>query len=137
MNKSAEKNLTRRYLIWCYKATKEELDWIDRKFTQLKVDYFILKQLNSSQYRGSVHDVRPLIKEFEEYIAKKEKNAMKVKFVSGKSRKVTSRYQYLEARLIAIEKAIGHFLGKKDLKIIRGLYEAEMTTRILQSREHS
>ena len=40
------KNLKKRYLIWFYKTTKEALDKIERKFTQMEIDKFILKELN-------------------------------------------------------------------------------------------
>ena len=49
-----ERNLIKRYLVWCYKTTKEELDKIDRYFTQLIADEFILKQLKGTKnYRSS------------------------------------------------------------------------------------
>lgn len=35
-----------------------------------------------------------------------------------------------------IEGAIKHFLGEKELRSMRTLYEKEFTTRILQAREH-
>jgi len=48
-----EKNLLRRYLIWCYKTTKEELDKVDRYFTQDVADAYILKCLRSGKdYRS-------------------------------------------------------------------------------------
>jgi len=40
-----QKNLIRSYLVWCYKTTKEDLDKIDRYFTQNHVDNFILSRL--------------------------------------------------------------------------------------------
>jgi hypothetical protein len=45
-------------------------------------------------------------------------------------------YANLKNRLKAIESAIKHFLGTKELTAIRKLYETEFTTRILQAREH-
>jgi len=49
------KTLTKRYLLWCYKTTKEQLDWIDRKFTQIQVDRYTLKcLLKSKDLKSSV-----------------------------------------------------------------------------------
>lgn len=38
----SQENLIRSYLIWCYKTTKEDLDRIDRYFTQVLVDRRLL-----------------------------------------------------------------------------------------------
>jgi len=65
--KSNERNLIRRYLIWCYKATKEDLDKVDRKFTQLRVDYYVSDQLTKGKSaRGKNNDKKyaKLIGEF-------------------------------------------------------------------------
>jgi len=135
-----EKDLTRRYLVWCYKTTKESLDRIDRYFTQLQVDDFVLHQLRRSRdYRSSrrPNAYRNLVDDFEDYKAKKEQNVLKQKFTDSKHTKPNSQHQYLQNRLNALEKAIIHFLGKKDLAVIRNLYEKEMTQRILSAREHT
>ena len=72
MNKEEIKNLKKRYLIWFYKTTKEELDKIERKFTQVDIDRFILKELKKSD---KDNDVKSLIEQFEEYIQKKAQAA--------------------------------------------------------------
>jgi len=135
-----EKNLLRRYLVWCYKTTKEELDKIDRYFTQIKVDDFVLKQLKKAgKYNVSTGDraYRDLIGQFQAYMKKKEANVLKRKFKGGRRPKVNTDYQYLQNRFKAIEKAICYFLGAKELKNICSLYEQEMTRRILEAREHT
>ena len=136
-----EKNLIRRYLIWCYKTTKEELDRVDRKFTQLRVDRNILKELSKDQVEGRRllldGEYQKLLKEFEGYIRQKEKDAFTAKFTNKKSLKLVPRYEYLMNRLRAIEKTIISMLGKKELRRVVHLYEEEMISRILQSREHA
>ena len=136
-----EKNLIRRYLIWCYKTTKEELDRVDRKFTQLRVDRNILKELSKDQVEGRRllldGEYQKLLKEFEGYIRQKEKDAFTAKFTNKKSLKLVPRYEYLMNRLRAIEKTIISMLGKKELRRVIHLYEEEMISRILQSREHA
>lgn len=135
-----EKNLIRRYLVWCYKTTKEELDKIDRYFTQIKADDFMLKQLRKAkEYNPSADDkaYRDLVDQFQVYMKKKETGVLKKKFRNGKNATVNTDYQYLHNRFISIEKAICYFLGAKELKNICFLYEQEMTGRILEAREHT
>lgn len=136
--KAEEKNLIRRYLIWCYKTTKEELDRIDRKFTQLKVDYFMLDELKKMDKKTLVSsDYAKLLSDFIVYIENKEKDAQESKFSDSKKQHLNSRYLFLRNRLSTIEKAIIHFLGPKQKIEIARLYEEEMTRRILESREHT
>ncbi len=130
-----QKNLVRRYLIWCYKTTKEELDRIDRYFTQSLVDRRLLDLLlkndeNNVEYQQKVADFRV-------YMDTKEKNALNKKYLDLKKKTLKPQYQYLQNRLCAIEKVIVEFLGQKELKSIQMLYEKEMTRRILEAREHS
>ena len=49
MDKKDEKNLRIRYLTWLYKTTKEAFDCYERKFTQLEIDEFILKEMEKAQ----------------------------------------------------------------------------------------
>lgn len=130
-----ERKLIRRYLTWCYKTTKESFERIERKFTQLSVDDFIADELKS--LKGAVgNDLASHIKEFEEYMNKKEMSALAEKFADPKQGTFNKEYLYLKTRLAAIEKAICYFLGKKELSAISKLYEEEMTKRILQAREY-
>lgn len=59
------------------------------------------------------------------------------KYKTVELKELKEDYAYLYERFCAIEKAIVHFLGKKELARIEFLYEQEMTSRILQSKEHS
>ncbi len=127
--------LTKRYLLWCYKTTKEKLDWIDRKFTQAVVDHHILKQLRAVSKKDSGYLKR--VKEFKTYITKKEKRGMSEKFLNFQKKSLKPEYIYLSTRLAAIEKSIIDFLGKRELKDIQTIYEQEMTRRILESRDHT
>lgn len=137
---SADKNLVRRYLIWCYKTTKEDLDKVDRYFTQEMVDQVVIKELmRSSEYKSSVKNpgLRSLVEGFVKYAAEKKANADKRKFLDQGKRVLRVDYQYLQLRLKAIEEAARHFLGGEGLKEIQCLYEQEMTNRILAAREHT
>ncbi|MCA9406907.1 MAG: hypothetical protein KC684_10240 [Candidatus Omnitrophica bacterium] len=130
-----EKNLTRRYLIWCYKTTKEELDKIDRYYTQLPADRFILDQLKKSKdYKDK--NYRALVDGFSDYMDKKKANVDEKKFSDKKCAHLKTEYLYLKNRFQAIERAIIRFLGKTQLAKIEELYEVEMTQRILSAREH-
>ena len=124
------KHLKKRYLIWFYKATKEALDKIERKFTQVDIDRFILKELKCSDKDKAVES---FIAQFEAYIQKKEQDGYALKF---EDKKVKPHYLFLVLKLRAIEKAIAKELGKKALEEIKLLYEMEMTERILRSTEH-
>jgi hypothetical protein len=134
-----EKDLLKRYLIWCYKTTKEELDKVGRYFTQLKVDVFLLKGLRKkSAYKNSKgnSEFKGLVDSFETYMLKKEDNVLKKKYKGKDFKKLQPQYEYLSERLCVLEDAISHFLGKQELTKIVNLYEEEMTKRILQAREH-
>lgn len=130
MNKKDAKNLKKRYLVWFYKTAKEALDKVERKFTQVEVDRFILKELRRSDRDGSIG---PFACQFEDYLSKKEQEGLKLKF---ENKKIKPDYLFLVLRLEAVEKAILKELGKKGLEEIKLLYEIEMTERILRSTEH-
>lgn len=135
-----EKNLYRRYLIWCYKTTKETLDRIDRKFTQLDVDDFILKELNKApelKDKTKERKYRLKIIAFQQYMKHKEKSAYVDKYEQGRDGELKADYWYLYKRLEAIKKAIRSFLGGSELVKIEKIYEEEMIIRILKAREHS
>jgi hypothetical protein len=132
-----QKALIRRYLVWCYKSTKESVDWIERKFTQAAVDRFVLVRLEKRKAPTSAKgDYQKRIDDFKVYISDKEREGLKQKFVEGKTKDFSPEYLYLRNRLTAVEDAIRHFLGPRELARIRFLYEQEMTRRILESKEH-
>ncbi len=135
---ATHKNLIRRYLLWAYKTTKESFERIERKTTQLVVDEYVLKALNKSPKvaKDAKKGYDALLKEFEGYIANKANDEIKQKFTDDKKKDFHPQYLYLKNRLAAIEGAIKHFLGPKELKKIEALFEAEFTERILKAREH-
>lgn len=138
-NRSNSK-LTKRYLIWCYKTTKESLDRIDRYYTQLEVDQFVLDCLNKScrdKVLNQDKEYKENILKFENYMTEKKTAVDEKKYKNESKNMLNSEYLYLQQRMSAIEKAIIRFLGKSELKKICGLYEEEMTRRILEAREHS
>lgn len=134
-----EKDLMRRYLIWCYKTTKEELDKVDRYFTQLQADDFVLRQLKKSKdYKSSGNKgYKDRVDQFKVYMEKKEANVLSKKFCDNAHKTLSPDYQYLKNRFLSIEDTIAFFLGDKVLKEVGLLYEKEMTGRILQAREHA
>lgn len=130
MDRKDLKNLKKRYLIWLYKTAKEALDKIERKFTQLEIDRFILKELRKQDKNK---EAAKFIEGFNVYIRNKEKDGLSLKY-SGK--KLKPEYQFLVLKLKAVEKAIIKNLGRGVLNQIKSLYEKEMTERILKSTEH-
>jgi len=125
MEKIDTLNLKKRYLIWLYKTTKEALDKIERKFTQLEIDKSILKEL---QKKGKGKGAEKLIADFQAYILNKELDAADLKTSE-------SDYRFLTMKLEAIEKTTSKTLGSKGLAEIKALYEREMIERILKSTE--
>lgn len=136
---SEERTLIRRYLVWCYKTTKEQLDKIDRKTTQLTVDHFVLKELVKNQRikNTNLSELDKKIGDFKKYIQDKKAKENESKYTDSDKRFFQPEYLYLKSRLNAIETAIRHFLGQKALVEIKGLYEKEMTKRILEARDHT
>lgn len=135
-----EKKLIRRYLVWFYKVTKEELERIDRKFTQVLVDGRVLADLKKSGDKLSAQESAVYsrkVNEFKVYAQNKESEALKLKYQDAVRREVNAEYAFLQAKFLAVQRAMVYFLGKKELKAIEALYQQEMTRRILESREHS
>jgi len=128
MEKNDILNLKKRYLIWLYKETKEALDRVDRKFTQIDIDKFILEELQ----KGTIAD-KKFLDEFITYVNNKEQDCQKIK--SGDTY-LNSEYQFLSLKLQAIEKSIVNELGAEGLEEIKNLYHQEMVDRILRSTEH-
>ena len=130
-----QKNLTRRYLIWAYKSTRESYERIERKTTQLIVDGYILKSLNRHKNISNL-DYKKHVDDFSAYILKKQQEELSLKFTDANKKSFHSQYLYLKNRLAAIEEEIVKFLGKTELKKIESLYEEEFTKRILQAKDH-
>jgi hypothetical protein len=129
MKKRSSLSLKKRYLIWFYKQVRESLDKVDRKFTQLEIDQYILEQMRKLDTNRAAKNY---IEEFKVYIQNKEKDALGRKY-NGKELK--PEYYFLQLKLQAIEKSVENEFGKKGLEEIEALYEQEMVRRILQERE--
>ncbi len=125
---SGNKNLKIRYLLWLYKTTKEELERIDRKFTQLEIDEFMLRKLKKRK------TAEKYLNEFKNYIGNKRKDALNLKF--DKAGNLSPKYQFLSLKLSTIESAVKKFFDKKRLNEIKSLYCQEMIKRILEERQH-
>lgn len=136
MDKKDEKNLRIRYLTWLYKDTKEAFDRYERKFTQLEIDEFILKEMEK-ELKGSYlpqekRALEKLVNDFKNYIAEKEKACLKLKY---KGKKIDPEFIFLDVKLDAIEKAIASEFGKCALDKIREAYHSEMLRRIMEQKE--
>ena len=127
MKKNDILNLKKRYLIWLYKETKEALDRVDRKFTQIDIDKFILEELQKS----TIAD-KKFLDEFIIYVNNKEQDCQKIKSVDTD---LNSEHQFFSLKLHAIEKSIVNELGAEGLEEIKNLYHQEMVDRILRSTE--
>lgn len=131
-----ERNLYRRYLLWCYKTTKEDLERIDRKFTQLDVDDFLVKELKKApELKDKKYHIKIIA--FQQYMKHKGKSAYVNKYEEGRKGELKADYWYLHRRLDAVKKAIRSFLGGGELVKIERAYEEEMAERILKAREHA
>ncbi|MBU1727258.1 MAG: hypothetical protein KJ880_06490 [Candidatus Omnitrophica bacterium] len=130
MDKFDIKSLKKRYLVWFYKTTKEALDKIDRKFTQIDIDKFILDELKKE---GSKKKLRFYIDEFDRYIHNKQNSGLDIKY---ENKELKPEYEFLALKLKAIEKSIVKELGKSALVEIKRAYEEEMIKRILAEREN-
>lgn len=130
MERDERKKLKKRYLVWLYKTTKEELDRIERKFTQLEIDNLILKELLGMDKNKRLEK---FIEEFKAYVQNKEKEGMELKFEDGE---ISQGFLFLESKLKAIEKTIIGEFNEAALNEIKSLYEKEMTERVLKSAEH-
>ena len=136
MDKKDEKNLKIRYLTWLYKTAKEAFDRYERKFTQLEIDEFILKEMEK-ELKGSYlpqgkKTLEKLVNDFRNYIAEKEKACLKLKY---KGKKIDPEFIFLDVKLDAIEKAIVQEMGKDALDKIKEDYQQEMLKRIMEQKE--
>ena len=124
-----DRNLKKRYLVWLYKETKEALDRVDRKFTQIDIDKFIREELRKEELKD-----RKFFEDFNTYVNNKEKDCETLKSREGKY--LNPEHQFLFLKLKAVEKTIVKELGAEGLEDIKNLYHQEMVDRILRSTEH-
>ena len=114
MKRREARNLKFRYLLWLYKTTKEEFDLIERKFTQIDIDKKMMRYMKEhfdSRNLKRKNEARKLLKDFKEYIDKKEKDGQLLKF---DGRKLQPGYYHLALKLEAIEKAIAEKQNKRE-----------------------
>ena len=136
MQRRDRKNLQFRYLLWLYKTTKEEFDRIERKFTQVDIDRMILRYMAGHGDAVLKRESTPgkFLKDLKDYIDKKEKEGMELKF---KGKKLKPEYHHLSLKLEAIEKTIAKECGRRGLWKIKALYEHEMRRRIIEAQKHT
>ena len=136
MDRQDEKNLKIRYLTWLYKVTQEAFDRYERKFTQLEIDEFILKEIERELKDSYLPDEKaPLekfVNDFRAYIAEKEEACLKLKY---RGKRANPEFLFLDVKLNAIEKAIEKELGKKGLERIKESYQEEMLKRIIEEKQ--
>jgi len=136
MKTQETRNLKYRYLLWLYKTVKEEMDRIDRKFTQVEVDREIEKHISRNARLSQIGDsdkFRELQAAWKGYVDKKQADGKSLKY-DGK--KIKAEYYFTKTKMEAVEKIIKRMFGDKVLKEIKTAYEEEMCKRILESREH-
>ena len=136
MDKKDENNLKVRYLSWLYKTTKEAFDRFERKFTQIEIDEFILKEMEK-ELKGlylpqEKKALEKMVNDFRNYIAEKEKACLKLKY---KGKKIDPEFIFWDVKLEAIEKAILKEFGKEQLEKIKEAYHNQMLSRILEEEQ--
>jgi hypothetical protein len=136
MQRRDRKNLQFRYLLWLYKTSKEEFDLIERKFTQMDIDRMILRYMagHGDSLLKKESTPRKFLKDFKNYIDKKEKEGVELKF---EGKKLKPEYHHLSLKLEAIEKTIVAECGQRGLRRIKALYEHEMRRKIMEAQKHS
>lgn len=126
-------SLSKRYLFWLYKMTRDELDRIDRKFTQLDIDNEIHKKIKKGikGFKGNISgDLEVLAREWQEYIFQKESDAQKLKYIEAGH--PNPNYLFLRLKLKAIEEITVKRFGKKQLECCKKLYEEAAMKMILE-----
>lgn len=118
------RSLYKRYLFWLYKTTRDELERIDRKFTQLDIDRQIEKLLENKE------GVSEYLKEWKDYILAKESDALKLKFSSNGA--LDSRYLFLSLKLEAIIAITRKMFGRRMLSKFDKFCEEAAMKAIMQ-----
>ncbi len=129
-------SLYKRYLFWLYKTIREDVDRIDRKFTQLVLDEQIAALLERDMApldKELRQGVGPFIEEWKTYIAQKADDARKLKF--SESGFLKFEYVFLRLKLRAVEQLIVKRLGRRHLNEFRRRLEEAAMQGILQ--DHS
>jgi len=133
IGKDDANSLTRRYLFWLYKTTRDQTDKIDRKFTQLEVDKEIQKILEKKVWamkKAFQKPLRPFLEEWKEYIFAKQSDAQKLKF--NEEGGFSDEYLFLHLKLAAITQIIKDRFGLATLKKFKTLCEERAFEAILE-----
>jgi len=99
-------NLKKRYLIWLYKETKEALDRVDRKFTQIEIDKFIREELRKEEIK-----TLKFFEDFNSYVNNKEKDCATLKSKEGKY--LSPEHQFLGLKLLSYAKEMQQLRQKR------------------------
>ena len=124
-------SLQKRYLFWLYKTTKDELDRIDRKFTQLDIDREMLDifrhqaDIAPDVVRGGLD---ALAREWKEYVAGKEADARKLRF--DDEGRVLASYYFLHLKLKGTLAIARRRFGANMFRYFKRLYE-EASMRLI------
>jgi hypothetical protein len=132
-NKKDKASLHKRYLLWLYKMTRDELDKIERKFTQLDIDSEIEKKLaqRSGSFSAAARKgLEPFLSEWKEYVALKRKDAQKLKF--NEAGEVVASYLFLRLKLECVEAITARRFGARTLSGFKQLYEESSIRRIME-----
>jgi len=132
LSKFDYQSLNRRYLLWMYKMTKDELDRIDRKYTQIDIDHTIAEyffKLSGRLNKKSRDALSPFFREWDEYLEAKEGDAERLKWVGPGE--LEARYAFLHLKLQAILSAACKYLGPGSVKEFQRLYEEKAIANIL------
>lgn len=133
LEKADLRMLSRRYLLWFYKATKDEVDKIERKFTQLEMDREIEKLLEKeAKLLGAAtsQGVAPHLKAWREYVFEKESEAQKLKF--SDDGRIQPEYLFLHLKLKAVERVTTARFGRKTLCEFKKICETAAVKRIAE-----
>lgn len=126
MTQPSEKSLTKRYLFWLYKTTRDELDRIDRKFTQLEVDRGLQRVFRS---RGNAA-LSSFMDEWDRYIVAKEADARKLKF--DEQGKELAFYVFLRLKLESVIEITRERFGIRAVRQFEQLIEEAAMKYILE-----
>lgn len=132
ISREDQNSLSKRYLLWLYKMTRDEADKIERKFTQLDIDREVekfLKKKTGGLKSSLKAGMSPFMEEWKEYIFAKESDAQKLKFTE--EGQPDPKYIFLRLKLEAIESVMKASFGATFFKEARKLYEDSCIQRIL------
>jgi hypothetical protein len=124
ISREDKKSLHKRYLLWLYKMTRDELERIERKFTQLDVD----RQIEA--FLSKKNGISVLLEEWKSYILAKESDALKLKFSSDG--RLDPKYRFLMLKLEVISQIIVKMFGRRTFNEFKRLYEERALRMILE-----